>query len=70
VPAAIAGTYKSQILARSRRRRKEVRAPAPAGAPPRSRSPGPVSLKDVRVLKELGDRLGQGRLRELLELLS
>jgi hypothetical protein len=70
VPADIARTYKSQILARSRRRRKEVRAPAPAGATPRSRSPGQVSLKDVRVLKELGDRIGRGRLRELLELLS
>ena len=65
-------TYKSSLLRKRKGRRgrkpKGEEAPVPAS----SAAPGAatISLRDLRALKELADRLGGTRLREIAELVS
>jgi hypothetical protein len=57
-------SYKSQILKEGK---PTARAPA-AGAPAARVSDG-ISLKDIRALMELADRIGPAKMRSLVELL-
>jgi hypothetical protein len=64
--------YKSTLLKKRKGRRgrkpKGEGAPVPASSAARG---GPaISLRDLRALKELADRIGGTRLRELAELVS
>jgi hypothetical protein len=66
--------YKSSILKKleqspRRRGRKRGRPTAAEGAPATTASAEGVSIKDIRALREMSQRLGRSRLRELVELL-
>jgi hypothetical protein len=65
-------TYKSSLLRKrkGRRGRKPKGEGAPAPAPSAARGEAAISLRDLRALKELADRLGGAKLRELAELVS
>jgi hypothetical protein len=68
-------SYKSQIrktagLKGRRRRKGGRRARAEVAATPVPRAPGDgISIKDLRTLREMADRLGGHRFKELLEVL-
>jgi hypothetical protein len=69
-------SYKSQIRSKAglkgrRRRRKGGRRPqAEAAAPAAPRAAGDgISIKDLRTLREMAERLGAHRFKELLEVL-
>ncbi len=58
---------------RGRKPRAEAAASAPAAAMSAPRPGGrdaPIDVQDLRALKDLHDRIGSGRLRELVELLA
>jgi hypothetical protein len=65
-------TYKSSLLRKRKGRRgrrpKGEGAPAPASSA--ARREATISLRDLRALKELADRIGGTRLREIAELVS
>ena len=65
-------TYKSSLLRKrkGRRGRKPKKEGAPAPAPSAARGEATITLRDLRALKELADRLGGAKLRELAELVS
>jgi hypothetical protein len=65
-------TYKSSLLRKKkgRRGRKPKDEGAPAAASSTARGGAAISLRDLRALKELADRIGGSRLRELAELVS
>jgi hypothetical protein len=65
-------TYKSSLLrkGKGRRGRKPKGEGAPAPASPAARGEATIRLRDLRALKELADRIGGTRLRELAELVS
>jgi hypothetical protein len=63
----VISVYKSKLSKKKRRARPKEwvgQAPAPLNLP------AAISLRDLRALKELKERLGPSRLRELLELVS
>jgi hypothetical protein len=67
-------TYKSSLLRkrRGRRSRKRRAEGEQAATPERTRggSSAQITLADLRALKELADRIGNTRLREIAELVS
>jgi hypothetical protein len=72
--ANMASNYKSTILKKQgqsprRRRRKRGRPRAGEAAPATTAMSEGVSIKDIRALRDMSQRLGRSRLRELVELL-
>jgi hypothetical protein len=72
--ANMASNYKSTILKKQGQspRRKKGKRGRPAGteaAPATRSSSEDISLKDIRALRDMSQRLGRSRLRELVELL-
>jgi hypothetical protein len=65
-------TYKSSLLRKrkGRRGRKAKGERAPAAASSAARGAATISLRDLRALKELADRIGGTRLREIAELVT
>ena len=66
--------YKSYILKKQGQSprlkgRKRGRPTAAEGAPAIKSSSDDISLKDIRTLRDMSQRLGRSRLRELVELL-
>jgi pyruvate/2-oxoglutarate dehydrogenase complex dihydrolipoamide acyltransferase (E2) component len=82
ITTKVISVYKGKLAKEGRRRGKRGRkpkaeapampAPAPARVPPPrgGRRDTPIDVRDLRALKELNDRLGTSRLRELVELLA
>jgi hypothetical protein len=66
-------SYKSLVLKQAKAKRLAARKPREEAPPPPPPPPplakGDVSLRDIRVLKEVGDRLGPKQFRELIDLL-
>jgi hypothetical protein len=64
-------SYKSALLRKDRARQQGGRKPREEAAPQPGPAParGEVSLKDIRTLKEIADRLGAKQFRELVDLL-
>jgi hypothetical protein len=77
ISTKVISVYKGKLAKQGRKRGRPGRKPraetavaaAPRPAAPR-RAAGEVTMSDLRTIKELTDRVGAGRLRELLELLS
>jgi hypothetical protein len=72
--ANMASNYKSTILKKQgqsprRKKGKRGRPAAAEGAPATTASGEGVSIKDIRALRDMSQRLGRSRLRELVELL-
>jgi hypothetical protein len=69
----VISVYKSQLLKRGGMQAKAGRRPKEAGVvmePPSKRAiHEAVSLKDLRTVKEISNRLGAARMRELVELM-
>jgi hypothetical protein len=72
MPPEHVSTYKSSLLRKrkGRRGRKPKGEEAPVPASSAARGAAAISLRDLRALKELADRLGGTRLREIAELVS
>jgi hypothetical protein len=73
ISTKVISVYKGKLGRTGRRRGRPGRKPRPepaAASAPRATAAGEVTMKDLRTIKELSDRVGAGRLRELLELLS
>src|SRR5437660_1560452 len=70
--ANMISSYKSSLLRKGAKRGRPGRKPKGEGAPasPPARGAGAISLRDLRALKELADRIGGTKLRELAELVS
>jgi hypothetical protein len=73
ISVGTASTYKSSILKKlgqspRRKRRKRGRPAASEAAPVSKPSGDAVSMKDLRTLHDIAQRMGIRRLRELLEL--
>jgi hypothetical protein len=73
MPVGMASNYKSSILKKlgqspRRKRRKKGRPAAGEAVGVTKPSGDAISLKDIRTLHEISERLGRSRLRELLEL--
>lgn len=70
----MASTYKSAALKKAggkRRGRKPGRKPAVDAAPTNGRrAGGSISLADIQAVKELADRLGADKVRQLAEVLA
>jgi hypothetical protein len=64
----VVSIYKAKLGKRGRRRGKPKGEVAPAAPAPRA-GHGEVAIADLRAMRELSDRVGARRLRELLELL-
>jgi hypothetical protein len=69
ISTKVVSIYKAKLGKRGRRRVKPKGEVAPAAPAPRA-GHGEVTLADLRAVRELSDRVGARRLRELLELLS
>jgi hypothetical protein len=65
----VVSVYKAKLAKRGRRRGKPKGKAVTAAPAPRA-GHGEVALADLRAMRELSDRVGTRRLRELLELLS
>jgi hypothetical protein len=62
----VVSVYKRKLAKRGRRRGR----PKGEVATPRAGGPGEVTIADLRTVRELSDRVGPRRLREVLDLLS
>jgi hypothetical protein len=63
--------YKSKLVKKKGKPgRKPKEAEAVSSEPPKHATHEGVSFKDLRTVKELSDRLGPARMRELVELLA
>ncbi|HEY7427417.1 MAG TPA: hypothetical protein VH682_24500, partial [Gemmataceae bacterium] len=67
----VISVYKSKLV---KKKGKPGRKPKVAGATteaaPKAVAHGGVSFKDLRTVKEISDRLGPARMRELVELVA
>jgi hypothetical protein len=66
ISTEVVSVYKGKLARQAPRRRKP-------GPKPKARvagGPGEVSMKDLRLVKDIRDRVGASRLRELVELLA
>jgi len=66
---SVISNYKSSILKQGKRK-KGRKVGRPAGAPGPIRSSQTISIEDIRAVKELAERLGADRLRQLAEVLA
>ena len=62
--------YKSKLLKEGGTKKKPGPKPKTAPAAARTTTPGGISVEDVRAVKELADRIGSDKLRQLAEVLS
>jgi hypothetical protein len=69
ISTKVVSIYKVKLAKRGRRRGRPKGKAVTAAPAPRA-GHGEVTLADLRALRELSDRVGPRRLRELLELLS
>ena len=63
-------TYKSSLLRAGRAKKKPGPKPNAAPAPARTTAQGAISVDDVRAVKELADRIGSDKVRQLVDVLS
>jgi hypothetical protein len=80
ITTKVISVYKGKLAKEGRRRGKRGRkpraeapalpAPVAASAPRPGGRDAPIDVRDLRALKDLHDRIGSGRLRELVELLA
>jgi hypothetical protein len=70
ISTKVVSIYKAKLGRRGRRRGKPKGEVAPAAPAPRTVGHREVTIADLRAMRELSDRVGTRRLRELLELLS
>jgi len=59
--------YKSLILRKARRKKRKVTGEAKAPAAARA---GGITMEDIQAVKELANRLGADKLRQLAEVLA
>ena len=71
MPTKLISVYKSQLV---KKKGKPGRKPKEAGAvgeaAPKPVAQGGVTFKDMRLVKEISNRLGPARMRELVELVA
>ena len=63
-------TYKSSLLREAKAKKKPGPKPKTAPAAARTTAQGGISVEDVRAVKELADRIGSDKVRQLAEVLS
>ena len=63
-------TYKSSILREGKAKKKPATKPQGAPAAARTTTQGGISVEDVRAVKELADRIGSDKVRQLVEVLA
>jgi hypothetical protein len=70
----VISVYKSKLAKKGGKRGRPGRRPKEAGtttgAAPKAATQGGVSFKDLWTVKEISDRLGPARMRELVELMA
>jgi hypothetical protein len=69
ISTKVVSIYKAKLGRRGRRRGKPKGEAVTAAPAPRAVGQGEVTIADLRAMRELSDRVGTRRLRELLELL-
>jgi hypothetical protein len=62
--------YKSKLLRAGNAKKKPGPKPKTAPAAVRTTTPGGISIDDVRAVKELADRIGSDKVRQLVEVLG
>jgi len=71
LPTKVISVYKSKLVKKKGKPgRKPKEAAAVGEAAPKSVTHGGVSFKDLRTVKEISDRIGPARMRELVELVT
>jgi hypothetical protein len=67
----VISVYKSKLTKKKGQPGRQPKAvPATTEAAPTPAAHGGVTFRDLRMVKEIGDRLGPARMRELVELLA